>query len=153
MVQWQRLRTPNAGGLGSIPGWATESHMHQLRVCMKQLKISHPATEIGDPVCCAQDSVQPNKYLKKNKYRLLVQRCNHIETDNLSISREVKPLPTVGPSHSMPGIYPGEKEKYMSLSQKDFHTVLPVTLFVIAKKKKKTNPQLETIQISQQGKR
>ena len=29
--QWLRLRTLNAGGLGSIPGQGTRSHMPQLR--------------------------------------------------------------------------------------------------------------------------
>ena len=28
MVQWIRLRAPNAGGPGSIPGQGTRSHMH-----------------------------------------------------------------------------------------------------------------------------
>ena len=28
VVQWLRLCTPNAGGLGSIPGQGTRSHMH-----------------------------------------------------------------------------------------------------------------------------
>ena len=28
VVQWVRLRAPNAGGLGSIPGQGTKSHMH-----------------------------------------------------------------------------------------------------------------------------
>ena len=28
MAQWPRLRTPNAGDLGSIPGQRTRSHMH-----------------------------------------------------------------------------------------------------------------------------
>ena len=31
MVQWLRLRTPNAGGLGLIPGQGTRSPMLQLR--------------------------------------------------------------------------------------------------------------------------
>ena len=31
VVQWLRLRAPNAGGLGSIGGWGTRSHMPQLR--------------------------------------------------------------------------------------------------------------------------
>ena len=31
MVQWLRLCTPSAGGLGSIPGQGTRSHMPQLR--------------------------------------------------------------------------------------------------------------------------
>ena len=28
VVQWVRLRAPNAGGPGSIPGWGTRCHMH-----------------------------------------------------------------------------------------------------------------------------
>ena len=31
LVQWVRLCTPNAGGLGLIPGQGTRSHMPQLR--------------------------------------------------------------------------------------------------------------------------
>ena len=31
VVQWLRLRAPNAGGLGSIPGEETISHILQLR--------------------------------------------------------------------------------------------------------------------------
>ena len=38
MIQWLRILTPNAGGLGSIPSQGTRSHMPQLRVCMLQLK-------------------------------------------------------------------------------------------------------------------
>ena len=34
VAQWLRLGTPNAGGLGSILGQGTRSHMLQLRVCM-----------------------------------------------------------------------------------------------------------------------
>ena len=30
VAQWLRLCPPNAGGLGSIPGWGTRSHMLQL---------------------------------------------------------------------------------------------------------------------------
>ena len=40
-VQWLRLHTPNAGGLGSL-GQGTRSHMPQLRVCMLQLKSHMP---------------------------------------------------------------------------------------------------------------
>ena len=32
MVQWLRLHVPNAGGLGSILGQGTTSHMLQLRL-------------------------------------------------------------------------------------------------------------------------
>ena len=31
VVQWLRLHAPNAGGLGSIPGQGTGSHMPQLK--------------------------------------------------------------------------------------------------------------------------
>ena len=41
MLQWLRLHAKNAGGLGSILGQGTISHMLQLRVCMPQLKIPH----------------------------------------------------------------------------------------------------------------
>ena len=63
MVQWLRLHTPNARGLGSIPSQATRSHMPQLRVCMLQLrlKILHATTKTRYS--------QLSKYLffKKNK--------------------------------------------------------------------------------------
>ena len=57
VVQWLRLRAPNAGGPGLIPGQGTSSHVPQLRVRMRQLKIPHAATEdpargSEDPVCC-----------------------------------------------------------------------------------------------------
>ena len=61
MVQGLRLRTPNAGGLGSIPDQGSRSHMLQPRVCTPQLKISHVARKIKDPTCGSQDSAQPNK--------------------------------------------------------------------------------------------
>ena len=38
MVQWLRVRTPEAGSPGSIPGQRTRSHWPQLRVCLPQLK-------------------------------------------------------------------------------------------------------------------
>ena len=49
LVQWLRLWVPNAGTLGSIPGWETRSHMLQLRVHMSPQKTPH-ATKIEDPV-------------------------------------------------------------------------------------------------------
>ena len=45
MVQWLRLRAPNAEGLGSTLSWGTRSHKIQLRVGMPQLKIPHAAAE------------------------------------------------------------------------------------------------------------
>ena len=47
MVQWLRLHAPNAGGLGSVPGEGTRSHMPQLRVRMLQLKIPPTAIRPG----------------------------------------------------------------------------------------------------------
>ena len=44
VAQWIRLHAPNAGGLGSIPGWGTTSHMHATT------KSSHATTK--EPVCC-----------------------------------------------------------------------------------------------------
>ena len=38
VVQWLRLRAPNAGELGLIHGQGNRSHMSQLRVCMQQLR-------------------------------------------------------------------------------------------------------------------
>ena len=40
VVQWLRLHTPNTGGLGSIPGQGTRSHVPQLRVRGPQLRSS-----------------------------------------------------------------------------------------------------------------
>ena len=44
-VQWLRLHVSNAGGLGSIPGQGTRSHMLQLRVHMPKGKILHAASK------------------------------------------------------------------------------------------------------------
>ena len=44
-VQYLRLRAPSAGGLGSIPGQGTRSHMPKLRVSMLQLKIQPASTK------------------------------------------------------------------------------------------------------------
>ena len=45
VVQWVRLRAPNAGGLGVIPGQGTRSHVLQLGVCILQVKMLHAATK------------------------------------------------------------------------------------------------------------
>ena len=47
MVQWLRLHGPNAGGLGSIPGQGTRSHMLQRRVHRPQLKILDAVSRPG----------------------------------------------------------------------------------------------------------
>ena len=63
-----------AGRLGSIPGQGTRSYVPHLRVGMPQLypichdwkkKIPCAIMKINDPMCCNEDLVQPNKYLKE----------------------------------------------------------------------------------------
>ena len=41
VVQWLRLRVPDAGGLGSIPGQGTSSHMPQLKILHAATKTHH----------------------------------------------------------------------------------------------------------------
>ena len=55
VVQWVRLHTPNAGGLGSIPGRGTRSHMDVAT------KSPHAATK--DPTCCSEDPTCCNEDL------------------------------------------------------------------------------------------
>ena len=46
MVQWLRLHAPNAGGMGSIPGQGTRSHMPQLKSSRAEMKMKlHDATK------------------------------------------------------------------------------------------------------------
>ncbi|TEA28468.1 hypothetical protein DBR06_SOUSAS2010093, partial [Sousa chinensis] len=47
VVRWLRLRAPNVGGLGLIPGQGTRSHIPQLRACMLELKIPQAETKIA----------------------------------------------------------------------------------------------------------
>ena len=58
VVQWVRLRAPNAGGLGLIPGLGTRSHMLKPRVQMLKLQIPSVATKMEDPTCRKYDPVQ-----------------------------------------------------------------------------------------------
>ena len=46
-----KLHSPNAGGLGLIPGQGTRSHMLQLRVHMPQLKTPHATRKTQVPKC------------------------------------------------------------------------------------------------------
>ena len=55
VVQWLRLHTPNAGGLGLIPGQGTRSHVQQLKILQAATKILHTATKIPHA------TTQPNK--------------------------------------------------------------------------------------------
>ena len=45
MVQWLRLHAPNAGVLGSILGWGTQSHMLQLKILQAAIKM--PCSQIN----------------------------------------------------------------------------------------------------------
>ena len=64
MAQWLRLHTPNAGGLSSIPGWRTRSHMLQLSVCMPQLEILHATVMIP----CAPTKTQHTQIKNINEF-------------------------------------------------------------------------------------
>ena len=50
VVQWLRLRTPNAGGLGLVPGRGTRSRMPQLKTPHAPTKRSH-VPQLKDPAC------------------------------------------------------------------------------------------------------
>ena len=39
IIQWLRLPAPSAGGLGSVPGQGTRSHMPQLKTPQRRSKI------------------------------------------------------------------------------------------------------------------
>ena len=49
VVLWLRLRAPNSGGSGLIPGQETRSHMMQLKVPLLQLKTPHTTVKIKGP--------------------------------------------------------------------------------------------------------
>ncbi|TEA37329.1 hypothetical protein DBR06_SOUSAS1910012, partial [Sousa chinensis] len=50
VAQWIRLRTPNARGLGSIPGQGTRSHVPAAtKIHMPQLRSPRSATK--EPAC------------------------------------------------------------------------------------------------------
>ena len=61
VVQWLRLHAPNAGGLSSIPGQGTRSHMQATKSSHATAKILHAAVKIQDSVCHNQDPAKPNK--------------------------------------------------------------------------------------------
>ena len=52
MAQWLRLRAPNAGDRGLIPGQGTKFYMPQLKILhaeAKKKKILHATMKIRDP--------------------------------------------------------------------------------------------------------
>ena len=54
VAQWMGLHTPKAGGLGSIPGWGTRSHIHAAT------KSSRATTK--EPASRNEDLAQLTKY-------------------------------------------------------------------------------------------
>ena len=47
LAEWLRLRAPNAGHSGSVPGQGTTAQMLQLRVYVLQLKIPHLTIQVA----------------------------------------------------------------------------------------------------------
>ena len=75
MAQWLRLRTPNAGAPGLIPGSGTRFHMLQLSVHMPQLKILYASTK----TLHTQTNINIKKKNMENKNCL--QKRSHISFD------------------------------------------------------------------------
>ena len=68
VIQQLRFWAPNTGGLGSIPGWGTRSHIKQLTVWMVQLKIHVPQQRAKSPRASTRTwHSQINKLKKKKK--------------------------------------------------------------------------------------
>ena len=64
-VQWLKLHAPNAGGLGSIPGQGTASHMQQLRAFTPPLRIPQTAMKSSHRAMktqCSQKKPLQNPY-------------------------------------------------------------------------------------------
>ena len=64
VVQWLRLHAPKAGGLGSIPGQGTRSHMLQFitgqaTACASGCLISHISNSSNQHGSCAADPSLP----------------------------------------------------------------------------------------------
>ena len=87
VVQWLRLHAANAGGLGSIPGQGTRSHMLQLRVHMPQLKIPHAAMKTKNPTTKTLHSqINTNKKLKKKNRANSISRSLTTRNARLIVS-------------------------------------------------------------------
>ena len=69
--QWLRLHTPNAGGLGLIPGQGTRSCMLKLRVGMPHLKIPHVARKSLSAT--TKTNAMQSKKKRKEKKRKKIQ--------------------------------------------------------------------------------
>ena len=74
VVQWVRLRTPKAGGLGSIPGQGTRSRMHAAT------RSPHAATKKKIPQATTKTWRSLNKYLKKKQTSFYVCQTSHLVT-------------------------------------------------------------------------
>ena len=85
VVQWPRLCTLNAGGLGLIPGQVTGSRMLQLRVHRLPLKIPHPLRPRPLPLSSAFAS-RPSHEIKR---RLLLRRKAMAKLDSILKTRDI----------------------------------------------------------------
>ena len=80
VVRWLGLCAPNAGGLGSIPGEGTRSHMPLLKILHATMKTQHR---------------QINKYFHETKRHLLLGRQAMTNLDSILKSRDITLLTKV----------------------------------------------------------
>ena len=85
MAQWLRLHAPNAGGLGSIPGWGTRPHMQQLRVHMWQIKILDTTIKTR----------LTHTHKRANQHRIFFWAFSPISLHNLRLKVSTATLPPV----------------------------------------------------------
>ena len=76
MVRWLRLHTPNARGLGSIPGGGTRSHR-------SQLKILHATLRPGTAKYIKRIDIKKKK--KKNKEQAMLKEVGLNGIGNLKV--------------------------------------------------------------------
>ena len=69
-VQWLRLHTPNAGGLGLIPGQGTRSHMPQLKIPNALRKIDNSKCQVTK-IPRSQINIKNKQQNKQKNYRKL----------------------------------------------------------------------------------
>ena len=87
VVQCPRLCLPNKGGLDSIPGQGTRSHMLQLRVCMLQKKTEDPSATTR----IQHSQINKSGYPSLKVYPIL-ESPHHpdLEKETLKFSTEIK---------------------------------------------------------------
>ena len=111
MVQWLRLCTPNAAGLGSVPGQGTRS-------CILKLKRPYAAAKTW----CSQIKSFPSPKQTDNKYWSIELPWWLSGTESACQCRRCRLNPWVGKIHSRrkwqltPVFLPGESHKQRSLA-------------------------------------